>query len=84
MTEIYIGSDGFVYADGMRLPLRVDMQNAMLEFCDKDKLRSAARGTRFVNVDVADFATLLLAAFVVSLDADSSSSTQDDLTLLRG
>ena len=53
-----VDSEGWVYLDGYRLPFRYDCESRTLEFCDKDHRRSAARGTRYVELpadELTDF-----------------------------
>jgi len=50
--NLYIDSRGFLYLDDFRLPMRLDMDNRELEFFDKDRIRSVARGSRTVTMSL--------------------------------
>ena len=56
--SIYVDDRGFLYIDDFRLPMRL-IDNRELEFIDKDRIRSVARGTRIVCVPLDQFASLV-------------------------
>lgn len=48
MTQVTVDNKGFVVVDGVKV-CKVT-RDGKLQFCDKDRLRSQQRGTRFVEV----------------------------------
>lgn len=78
MGQFIIDDDGFVWYEDFRLPLRVDIERAVVEFFDKDRRRSEERGTRFVEITAQEFETMLHTLRTENGPGGSSSA------LLRG
>lgn len=57
-SQLRVGVDGFVYADGVKLPAKFIAERGVLQFVDKDRRSVSRRGTRFVEVPVTDVARL--------------------------
>lgn len=54
-----VDARGFVFVDGVKLALLVqNSDGAALQICDKDRRRSAERGTRLVQVSLQELAKL--------------------------
>lgn len=49
---------GYLYVDGVKVARWIP-QVQVLEFCDKDRLRSAKRGSRLVRIRLRDFEAAL-------------------------
>jgi len=49
---------GFVYQDGVKLPMKYIPESEIFEFVDKQPLRSKHRGTRMIHVHISEFLTL--------------------------
>lgn len=58
--KVIVDSLGFVTADGVKIGLLVQLSGGgtALQVCDKDRRRSAERGTRLVQVPIQDLAKL--------------------------
>ena len=56
--SVEIDDDGFLYVDGVMVARWIPQMRA-LEFCDKNKLRSAQRGSRLVRIRLRDFEAAL-------------------------
>lgn len=61
---ITLDTTGFVCVDGVRIGRLI--APGRLQFCDKDRRRAAARGTRYVEVSVEILARWLLSAAPVT------------------
>jgi hypothetical protein len=57
---IQVDPNGFVWYDGVKLPVRFIAARRSLEFFDKDKRRSEERGSRIVEITIEQFASELL------------------------
>ncbi len=56
-SSIRVDRNGFVYADGVRVA-RYLPEKKSLQFLDKDRKRSSARGSRYVEVSISEVASL--------------------------
>lgn len=56
-STIIVDSQGFVFAEGVRVGRLSPNKNA-LQILDKDRRRCEARGSRFVEVPIAELARL--------------------------
>jgi hypothetical protein len=52
-TTLQVDAEGFIYADGVKI-CQLDRQRQVLLFFDKDRRRSAKRGSNQVPVLLAD------------------------------
>ena len=54
--ELMVDGQGFVFVDGVKVARVVRREGAelCLQFCDKDRRRAAARGTRYPEVGVGE------------------------------
>lgn len=57
---IQVDPNGFIWFDGVKLPVRFIPERSSIEFFDKDRRRSEARGSRTVEIRVDKFARELL------------------------
>lgn len=58
VTQLTVAADGFLYADGVKLPAKFIAARGVLQFVDKDRRSVSRRGSRFVEVPVADIVRL--------------------------
>lgn len=57
LQTLTVDGQGFVFVDGVKVARCVKRKGELrLQFCDKDRRRSAQRGTRYVEVAVRDLA----------------------------
>ena len=60
VNNTYVDGEGYVFIDRVKVGRRVRVKGGYaIEFFDKDKRRSARRGSRRVHVLWADFVTLI-------------------------
>ena len=64
-TNLQIDPNGFICADGVKI-CRLDPSRGLLLFLDKDRRRSAERGTDQVAVTVADLVQIAKNAPIVT------------------
>lgn len=59
-TPIYMDAKGFIYVGELKTAIKLDIGAAEIEFFDKDRIRSAERGTPFLRVSLDYFVRRLL------------------------
>jgi hypothetical protein len=59
-TQLIVGHDGFLYYDGVKLPLKYLPDRRALQYKDKNRrdANQRRRGTRYVEVPVAEIVRL--------------------------
>lgn len=57
---IQVDPNGFLWYDGVKLPVRFIRERGTLEFFDKDRRRSDLRGSRVLEIPVNQFERDLL------------------------
>lgn len=57
VSQVQVGKDGFVYADGVRLG-RFVPERQSIQYADKDRRRCIERGRDVVEVKISDLANL--------------------------
>ena len=53
-VALTVAGDGFLYADGVKLPAKFIPDRGVLKFVDKDRRSASRRGSRYVEVPVAE------------------------------
>ena len=72
MTEVKVDSKSFLVVDGCKICKITP--DGKLQFCDKDRMRSQRRGTRFVVVSPAEIASAASASTPAKNPAPSTDS----------
>lgn len=62
---IQVDPNGFIWYDGVKLPVRFIPERQAIEFFDKDRRRSEIRGSRTVEISLEQFSTELVSKFCV-------------------
>lgn len=59
-TPVFIDAKGFIYIGEFKTGIKLDTASSELEFFDKDRIRSAERGTPLLRVSLDYFVYKLL------------------------